>query len=87
MCVFERKGVTIARKQICVRCEERGDQMLQTLINKIVKPKPTGVSCIRCGWNGPIEKLVKAPRLNENGATYQIDACPNCYRNGGLVYH
>jgi len=61
--------------------------MLNTLIKKIIKEKPVGVTCIRCGWNGPREKLMKAPRLNENGAVYQIDACPQCLRNGGLQYH
>jgi hypothetical protein len=61
--------------------------MLQAILEKIIKPKPAGVTCIRCGWNGPKEKLMKAPRINENGVTYQIDACPQCLRNGGLEYH
>jgi hypothetical protein len=65
----------------------QGEVMLQTLIRKIIKEKPSGVTCIRCGWNGPREKLLKAPRINENGVVYQIDACPQCMRNGGLQYH
>jgi hypothetical protein len=61
--------------------------MLQTFIKKFVKEKPTGVTCIRCGWNGTRAQLMKAPRINENGVTYQIEACPQCLRNGGLEYH
>ena len=61
--------------------------MLQTVIKKLFKESPTGVTCIRCGWNGRVEDLMKFPRINENGVTYQIDACPHCLRNGGLEYH
>ncbi len=61
--------------------------MLKAILGKIIKPKPVGVTCIRCGWNGTREQLMKSPRLNEDGKQYQIDTCPQCLRNGGLDYH
>lgn len=50
-------------------------------------PKKTGVHCTYCEWWGTKDQVVKAPRLNEDGKVYQIDACPNCMRNGGLEFY
>ncbi len=60
--------------------------MLKSLLPKR-KPKPTGVSCHFCGWNGPREQLTSARVLNTDGTPYTIQTCPQCARNGGLVFH
>jgi hypothetical protein len=60
---------------------------LQSLMSLVIKPKPTGVTCEYCGWHGTKDDVLKSPRLNEDGAVYQITTCPNCLRNGGLVFY
>jgi len=57
------------------------------LLSKVIKPKPTGASCEYCGWHGQKEDVLKSPRLNEDGVVYQINTCPSCLRNGGLVFY
>lgn len=61
--------------------------MLKTLLGKFKKPRPIGVTCEYCGWNGPKEDVFESKRMNENGTTYSIYSCPQCKRNGALVYH
>jgi predicted RNA-binding Zn-ribbon protein involved in translation (DUF1610 family) len=57
------------------------------LFSKKSKAKPTGVTCEYCGWNGPKDKVIKAFVMNEDSTRYTINTCPNCLRNGGLVFH
>ncbi len=59
----------------------------QNIWSRIVRPNPSGVSCDYCGWTGTPDEVVKTPRLNEDGAVYQIQSCPECQRNGGLVFY
>jgi hypothetical protein len=51
------------------------------------KPKKTGAHCEYCEWTGPAADVLKSPRLNEDGTTYQITTCPRCMRNGGIVIY
>lgn len=51
------------------------------------RPKKTGAQCEYCGWSGPAADVLKSPRLNEDGTTYQITTCPRCMRNGGIVIY
>ncbi len=59
----------------------------QSLLSKIIRPRPTGVTCEYCGWSGAKDGLLKSPRLNEDGTVYQIMTCPQCLRNGGLIFY
>lgn len=60
---------------------------MRALLQKIIKPKPTGITCEYCGWNGPAEELASAKYLNTDGTPYAIRVCPQCQRNGGLYDH
>lgn len=59
--------------------------MLSNLLKK--KPKPTGIDCHFCGWNGKQDELHSAKYLNTDGSPYTIQVCPQCMRNGGLFFH
>lgn len=61
--------------------------MLQTLLNKVKKPRPTGVTCDYCGWNGTVEEVATARVMNTDSSVYTIKTCPRCGRNGGLIVH
>jgi hypothetical protein len=60
---------------------------MRALLQKIIKPKPTGITCEYCGWNGTAEELQSAKYLNTDGTPYSIRVCPQCQRNGGLFDH
>jgi hypothetical protein len=55
------------------------------LVKLFDRPKKSGAHCEFCGWTGPSGDVLKSPRLNEDGTTYQITTCPRCMRNGGIV--
>jgi hypothetical protein len=60
---------------------------MRALLQKVFKPKPTGITCEYCGWNGSATELQKAKYLNTDGTPYEIRVCPQCQRNGGLFDH
>jgi hypothetical protein len=59
--------------------------VIGTILSRFSRAKPAGVHCGYCGWNGTKDEVIRAPKVNEDGAVYQIDTCPNCMRNGGLI--
>ena len=61
--------------------------MLQTLLKRFQKPELTGVTCEWCGWHGEASDIIKAVVQNEDSSQYRIDTCPQCLRNGKLIYH
>jgi hypothetical protein len=61
--------------------------IFQNIWSRIVRTKPTGVHCEFCGWNGTTADVISAPKVNEDGAVYQIKTCPSCMRNGGLIFY
>ena len=84
-----RKSTSPASDQTKMATQDTAEKpdLLKKILTRIIKPKPSGVTCEYCGWNGSADDVLKAPRLNEDGVVYQISSCPNCMRNGGLVYH
>ena len=58
-----------------------------SLLRKLKKALQTGVTCDFCGWNGSKDDLHSARVLNTDGTPYTIQVCPQCRRNGGLVFH
>lgn len=57
------------------------------ILTQFYKPKLTGVTCQFCGWHGEASEIFKALVMNEDSSKYPIDTCPDCMRNGGLIYH
>ena len=58
--------------------------MLKPLLERVRKPKPTGVVCEYCGWKGAKEDIPTARVMNTDSSIYNIRICPRCQRNGGL---
>jgi hypothetical protein len=69
------------------RLDDNNRTVWQAILSRVVRRKPVGAVCEYCGWRGAKDAVLMSPRLNEDGAVYQITACPSCMRNGGLVFH
>jgi hypothetical protein len=60
--------------------------VLSSISRWMHRQDPSEAYCEHCDWHGSKADVLKMPRTNEDGSVFQIDACPNCLRNGGLVY-